>query len=325
MPERLSGKLPPILVEVGIGLGLTVLLALARVVLVPWTGESAPYALVFVAVVGSALLGGWRSGLVALVAGQMLIWLFVLEPRGSLSLKPVDVAGLFLASLAQLVTLAILSLYQREVERAWSAREDQMGLVEKALKEIDHRTSNNYQTVIALILGQAKTAKDDGVRQALRQVADRIRAIANASRKLAVSSENLEQVRIAEHLQDLCEEVEKGLARSGVHLECGFDDLMLGADESVCMSILVNELVTNALKHAFPDDRRGTITVSLKKSSDGLELRVEDDGVGMKASSRNWGTGLGTRLVGTFTKQLRARHEVASDAAGTRHLVRIPG
>jgi len=199
-----------------------------------------------------------------------------------------------------------------------------MGLVEKALKEIDHRTSNNYQTVIALILGQAKAATDAGVKEALQQVADRIRAIANASRRLAVASESLEQVRIAEHLQDLCDEIQKGLARPGVHLECAYDDLVLGADVTVCVSILVNELVTNALKHAFPDGRQGSIRVSLRTGESGLALKVEDDGIGMKSAGRSRGTGLGTRLVETFTKQLRARHEVTSDAAGTRHLIRIP-
>jgi two-component sensor histidine kinase len=318
--------LPPFLVEVAVGLGLTVLLTFARLALVPWTGESAPFALVFVAVVGSALLAGWRSGLVALLSGQLLIWLFVLEPRGSFASKPaIDVAALLLASLAQLVTLAIVALYQREIARAWSVRESQMGLVEKALREIDHRTSNNYQTVIALILGQAKAARDSGVKEALQQVADRIRAIANASRKLAVASESLEQIRIAAHLQDLCDEIEKGLARPGVRLECQYDDLVLGADDTVCVSILVNELVTNALKHAFPDGRHGTIRVSLNNGRDGLELKVEDDGIGMKSSARSRGTGLGTRLIDTFTKQLRARHEVTSDAAGTRHLISIPG
>jgi two-component sensor histidine kinase len=325
LPERLRGRLPPLAVEVGVGLGLTMLMALARLALVPWTGESAPFALVFVAVVGAALLAGWRSGLMALVAGQLLIWVFVMEPRGSFAAKEfVQVGALALATMAQLLTLAIVALYQREIDRAWSRRESQMDLLEKALKEIDHRTSNNYQTVLALILAQAKSARDPAVKDALQQVADRIRAIASASRKLAVASEGLEQVRIADHLQDLCGEVERGLARPGIAVHCHFDDLVLDADEAVCVSILVNELVTNALKHAFPDERAGTIKVALAADRDGLELTVADDGVGMNAGGRTRGGGLGTRLIETFARQLRARHEVQSDPSGTRHLVRIP-
>jgi two-component sensor histidine kinase len=326
LPERLRGKLPPFLVEVGVGVTLAVLFALARYSMVGWAGGRAPFAFVFVGVVAAAVLAGWRSGLVALVVGQVLAWALVVEPRWSMSaLSAEDIGSLFISTASELVTLAIIALYQREVDRASAEREKQLNLLDKALKEIDHRTSNNYQTVLALVLAQARSATDRAVKEALQQVADRIRAIANASRKLAVASEGLEQVRIAEHLQDLCDEIERGLARPGVGIECDYDDVVLEADKAVCVSILVNELVTNALKHAFPDDRAGTIRVSLCRKESNFELKVEDDGAGMKASSRSRGTGLGTRLVDTFTKQLKARHEVTSNGAGTRHLVRIPG
>jgi two-component sensor histidine kinase len=324
LPERLRGKLPPPVVEIGVGLGLTMVLAFVRLALLPWTGETAPFALVFVAVVGAALLGGWRSGLVALIAGQALILVFVMEPRGTLGAKEFMSVGAFaLATLAQLLTLGIVTLYQREVEHAWSRREGQVDLLEQALKEIDHRTSNNYQTVLALVLAQAKSAREKPVKDALQQVADRIRAIANTSRKLAVASEGLEQVRIAEHLHELCGEIERGLARPGISIQCSFDDVVVDADEAVCVSILVNELVTNALKHAFPDETEGTIEVALASRRDSLELKVADDGAGMKGAGKPR-TGLGTRLIDTFTRQLKARHEVASDQSGTRHRIRIP-
>ena len=317
--------MPPLVVEVGVGLGLTLFLVLVRLTVLPWTGEAAPFALVFVATVGAALLAGWRAGLIALIVGQALIWVFVMEPRTSLVGKDsIHVGALAMATLAQLLTLSIVALYQREIELAWSRRESQMDLLEKALREIDHRTSNNYQTVLALVLAQSKSARDKPVKDALQQVADRIRAIANASRKLAVASEGLEQVRIAAHLQDLCDEVERGLAPPGITIECKFDDLLLGAEKAVCVSILVNELVTNAIKHAFPDQRAGKIKVSLDSRRDGIELKVEDDGAGMKGAGRSRGTGLGTRLVETFAGQLKARHEVSSDSAGTRHRIRIP-
>ena len=90
------------------------------------------------------------------------------------------------------------------------------------------------------------------------------------------------------------------------------------------MSILVNELVTNALKHAFPDDRQGEIRVTLGKSDNGVLLEVADDGVGMKRSALTRGTGVGTRLINTFTKQLGARHEVETGDGGTCHRIHCP-
>ena len=310
--------------EVAIGLLLPVVLLFVRLALFPWMHEDAPFALVFVAVVSAAVLAGWRSGLLALAVGQVLVWYFILPDRWSFVIEePAIAAALVLSTLAQLLILTIIGLYQREVAFASHKRESQMGLLEKALAEIDHRTSNNYQTVVALVLAQAKSATDDAVKDALQQVADRIRAIATASHKLAVASESLEQVRIAEHLRELCGEIEKGLSRPGIRIHCTSEDLLLDADDTVCISILVNELVTNALKHAFPADHGGTIRVAVAASSCSVELTVADDGVGIGAAGTSRGGGLGTRLIETFVRQLKAKHDVASDQAGTRHRIRF--
>ena len=77
--------------------------------------------------------------------------------------------------------------------------------------------------------------------------------LANASRKLAVSSKSLEQVRLGAHLQDLCDDIEKGLSRPAIGIHCDLEDIVVGADDTVSVSILVNELVTNALRHGAGD------------------------------------------------------------------------
>ena len=325
LPERLRGKLPPLVVELAVGLGLPLAIFAVRMLFYPWFGESAPLAPIFVAIAAAAVLAGWRAGLMTIVVGQGLVWVYILAPRGTLGSKDaVPFSVLVTVTICELAILLLIALYQREIERAWSQRESQVDLLEQALREIDHRTSNNYQTVLALVLAQAKSARDKPVKDALQQVADRIRAIASASGKLAVASEGLEQIRIADHLQDLCDEIERGLARPGIAIKCKFDDLVLDADDAVSVSILVNELVTNALKHAFPDERTGTIKIGLAVRSNGLELQVADNGAGMKATGKTRGGGLGTRLIQTFTRQLKARHDVASDETGTRHRIRIP-
>ena len=309
------------MVEIAIGVAMAGVMTLVRIAVLPLTGERAPYAFVFVAVIGSAVLAGWRSGLLALLLGQWLAWTLIAGTQGASSGQLFG--GLVVSSLAQMVALAIITLYQREVEKAWSKREEQVNLIHHALAEIDHRTNNNYQTVMALVLAQAKQA-DPPVKEALQQVADRINAIAMASKQLALSSDTLERIRAGHHLGELCGEIRQGLSRPGIAIECGFDDIDLGSEQTTWVSILVNELVTNALKHAFPDDRQGSIRVALRRAPDGIELTVEDDGVGMDGVARSAGTGLGRRLVETFVKQLNARHEVTSDANGTRHRIRIP-
>jgi two-component system, sensor histidine kinase PdtaS len=319
------GALPPLLVEVGIGVLLPVLFVLLRLSLVPFANDRAPFAFVFLAVVGAAVLAGWRSGLIALVAGQLLTWYFVMEPAWSFAIPDAQRAsGLILATASEALILIIISLYQREVDRAWAARERQMELLDKALKEIDHRTSNNYQTVLALVLAQARGTGDEQARQALQQVADRIRAIASASATMAFGSEKPEDIRLGPYLQEICEQIEKGLFRPGIRLDCDLADVTAKSEQASAVSIIVNELVTNALKHAFPDERDGVVHVRLRRSSGDLELEIEDDGVGIGGSARGRGSGLGNRLIATFTKQLRARHEVVSGADGTRHRLVIP-
>ena len=323
LPERFADRVPPLLIEIAIGVAVPVVMTLARMALTTWTGDRAPYALVFAAVVGAAVLAGWRSGLVAVIVGQLLAWNFIVDPASYAAQTSEIIGGLVVATLSQLLALAIIWLYQREVDRAWSRREAQVNLLQQALAEIDHRTSNNYQTVLALVLAQAKRA-DAPVREALQQVADRINAIALASKQLALSSESLEEVRVTHHLGELCAQIRQGLSRPGVDVECHIDDLSVGAEQAIAMSILVNELVTNALKHAFPDDRRGQIRVRLGRSNGDLLLEVADDGVGMKPGARSRGSGLGTRLVDTFTKQLGARYEVETGDGGTRHRIHFP-
>jgi len=81
--------------------------------------------------------------------------------------------------------------------------------------------------------------------------------------------------------------------------------------------------VTNALKHAFPDGRNGTIRVALSASRGSVELQVADDGVGMRGDGRTSGSGRGSRLVETFVRQLKAKHDIASGENGTRHRIRF--
>ncbi|QNP46527.1 DUF4118 domain-containing protein [Sphingomonas sediminicola] len=160
-----------------------------RAQLEPIANDRAPYALNFLAVVTAAMLAGWRSGLVALVVGQLLIWYAIVPPAWSFSIPDAERAGgLIIATFSQLLVLLVIGLYQREVDKGTAERERRMELLNHALNEIDHRTRNNHQTVLALVQLQAQRSSDDNVRAALHQVADRIQAIAHASERLALRS-----------------------------------------------------------------------------------------------------------------------------------------
>jgi two-component sensor histidine kinase len=324
LPERFADRFPPALVELAVGVAIPIIFVTFRLLLVPLLGDRAPYAFNFLAVVCAAVLAGWRSGLVALAIGQAGTWFAVVQPQWTApAMMSGRLGGFRVSTTAELLTLCAIILYQREVDKASIERERRVELLDEALKEIDHRTRNNYQTVLAMIELQARRALDEGVSGALLQVADRIQAIANASKQLAVHSAELGVVRLDDHLCGLVRQIERGLSRKEIHVECDVDDVTASADKAISISIIVNELVTNALKHAFNGEQAGRVWVS-GKVGNAFELTVGDDGRGVEARSKDGHSGLGTKLVESFAKQLGAAHEVVSSQKGTTHRILSP-
>jgi two-component sensor histidine kinase len=324
LPQRLAGKVPPPVVEFGVGLVLALSAVLARYALTPLIGEVAPYVFVSVAMIMAALVAGWRSGLVALLGGQLLTFYLIIWPSRMLYVDDWHrQATVLFSTFSEILLLLIVAVYQREIDVGVAEREKRLNLLDEALKEIDHRTRNNYQTVLAMIDLQARRATDGKVRDALRQVADRIEAISNASGQLAVRSADLGAVRLDDHLCGLVEQIERGLSRDGINVECDVEQVTASADAATSISIIVNELVTNAIKHAFNGEASGHVRVSGRAGRE-FELIVADDGRGIQATRRVGRTGLGTQLVENFARQLGASHEVVSSDKGTIHRLLIP-
>jgi len=311
-------------VELAIGVAVPLILVVVRAALIPLVGDRAPFAFNFLAVGIAAVLAGWRSGLIALVLGQAAIWFAVVVPQwtGTPTLSD-RLGGLVTATVAELLVLIVITLYQREVAKAWSQREKRLDLLDEALREIDHRTRNNYQTVLAMIELQARRSTNEQVATALLQVAVRIQAIANASKQLAVRSADIGVVRLDDQLCGLVQEIERGLSRKEIRVECKVDDVTASVDKATSISIIVNELVTNAIKHAFNGNSSGHVWVT-GKIEGAFELVVADDGRGIDATQRDDYDGLGSKLVESFARQLGAVHDVVSTETGTTHRLVIP-
>lgn len=324
LPQRWAQRFPPPLVEIGIAIIASVAMIGLRLSFDQFTGPRAPYALNFVAIVLATVAAGWRSGLLTLAISQIVIWYIVVPERWSFVFETSEMMGGFIiATVSEAVILLIIALYQREVDKGTTERERRMELMDHALNEIDHRTRNNYSTVLALIQLQTQAAGDAKVKAALQQVTDRIQAIAGASDRLAIRSHDLDRIRLQDHLCGLVSQIERGMARDGINVGCDVDEVSASADAATSISIIVNELVTNAIKHAFNGERSGRVWVR-GKLGDAFELIVEDDGQGIAPSRRTGRAGLGTKLVESFVRQLNAKHEVVSTGSGTTHRLVIP-
>jgi PAS domain S-box-containing protein len=191
------------------------------------------------------------------------------------------------------------------------------------LQEIHHRVKNNLQVISSLINMQTRTLERGASRDALEQCQTRVLAIALIHEKL-YQSKDYSAVHFAEYARSLAASVfhALGVSSSDVALELAIDDIPLGVDRAIPCGLVVNELITNALKHAFPGGRRGTLRVALTRLDDGrIRLRVDDDGPGLPPGfDIQRATSMGLQLVCTLAEQLEAELAVASGSGATFQL-----
>ena len=321
LPRRLSRRLPKPVTELVVGLGITGILVGVRLALTPLLGELAPFALAIVAVVLAALLGGWRSGLVSMVLGTLLIWYFVLPPVRSFGLTPSSAFTLAVGAMTEAVILTALGLYQREVRAGELERMRRINFLGHALREMDHRTKNNFQIVTSLLTLQANRSGSAEVKAALKEAAERLKAVSAVYDSLAPSSQGLAAVRLQDQLQQMCDQIRRGIMPDGIGLETELEPMLVPHETGVAIGIVVNELVTNACKHAFVD-RGGSIRVKAWREDGAALIEVADDGAGFDTSKvRN---GLGSRLVTAFVQRVQGQSEVRSSSDGTVHRLRVP-
>jgi PAS domain S-box-containing protein len=195
------------------------------------------------------------------------------------------------------------------------------------LREVHHRVKNNLQMISSLLALQAAALKDPAAAAALAESQNRVRAMGLVHEHLYRSSD-LASVRLAGHVEALCAHLYRayGVDPERIVLELRLADLVLDLDRSIRCGLVINELVSNALKHAFPNGRAGRILVELEASPDhSYSLTVADDGIGYPpAFDPRLSSSLGLQLVADLTDQLRGNLAWKRDG-GTTITVRFPG
>ena len=183
---------------------------------------------------------------------------------------------------------------------------------EVLLSEIHHRVKNNLQLVSSMLALQARNAGPEA-QHALQEGQRRIDSIALVHEQL-YGSRNLAVVNFARYIEALIPELCRGMAER-VDVVLDLLDVELPPERAIPCGLLVSELVTNALKHAFPNERRGSLQVQLERvSGQRLRLTVKDDGVGLKRDFPGGAdASLGLDLVAIFAKQLEADVVVERD------------
>jgi len=256
----------------------------------------------------------------------------LLEARNALANRNLWLVGL--AALLLLVGAGATLLLWRVRLRTVRALEDKNRTIEGMLdekeylvREIHHRVKNNLQMISSLLQLQSRHVTEPGAMEALAEGGSRVRSMAIIHHHLQ-ADETASQVDVPGYVESLCETILASYPRPGLDVEIRRDVENIGLDVAVMvpLGLILNELLTNALKYAFPDRDQGRILVRLGLEDEVLVLVVHDNGVGLAAEALGdpglHGGGFGTRMIQAFLAKLEAEHDVQV-VDGTRVTLRV--
>jgi two-component sensor histidine kinase len=310
-----------------IGFGLLCSAAMLALILIIqiWTPLAGPYLFLFPVVVIATLYGQWPAGLTAMLSGLAAIGYFVLPASVPLSFAQSSFASrIATACLVSSILLILAEGFRQAAERHVTERDREVERGKMLLRELEHRTRNNFALVASLLDFQRRQSTEPEVRRALDLAISRVHTFADAYSQLGSAQSDMNDVEMQPYLSRLLERVSDALFGGEVRVESEIAGLALPSRKAVAIGLYVNEALTNCAKYAFPDGRGGTIRVTLSGSENGgWRLTVRDDGVGeitpkRPADGGNGSKGLGGVLFGALAAQAGAKHQITLSDEGCR-------
>ncbi len=181
------------------------------------------------------------------------------------------------------------------------------------LKEIHHRVKNNLEIVSSLLALQSAHLDDPKIADAMQKSRDRIHSMSMIHQKL-YQEKSLSSIEMKDYFENLASYIVAVFgAEDQVKVLLEMEPVTLDVDTAVPIGLIVNELLTNALKYAFPYKKEGTIRIGLKREDTQLRLWVADDGIGKSEMRKTRGTGFGTQLIALLIQQLDGKMELLID------------
>lgn len=239
-----------------------------------------------------------------------------------------DFFDLLASAFDQALTQVRLARAKEEAEEALRASNERLKVM---LGEVNHRVANSLQLVSSLVHMQTAAVADAHAKAALVDTQRRIQAVAQVHRRL-YTADVVSTVDMADYLTALIDELRAAYPAEGDgarRLALETDPIRVSTDQAVSLGIIVNELVANACKYAYPAHQTGDVRISLKRDAhDLVVLTVEDDGCGFPAGAVLGeapikGTGLGARVIGAMASSLRSKIDFDPNHSGVRAQVRF--
>ena len=277
-----------------------------------------PFITLFSATAIATLFGGSRVGLTVLGLSLGAAWFLFVPPFWSFRFeRPADAVALAIYAISGGVVVFCVSLLNEAIDEAHRLRERTATL----FKELQHRVANNLTLVSAVLTMQSRAAgADTAAGRALIAARERLFTMGQVHRHLHDPA--MIDQPIGSYLKLICDDLVRG---SGLNVSCDVkaDGTQLEQNDSITVALIVTELVTNSLKHAFSGRDAGRIEIQIE-AVNGTQcvLRVRDDGPGVSASPQD-NTGLGRGIVRSLSQQLNA--EITTEnSGGTVVAVKFP-
>lgn len=292
-----------------------------------------PFLLFFLAVLLSASLFQRAAGYFATGLSAVLAAYFFLDPVGAFAITATQHRTAMLLFLA--VAAAMVEVIGRQQDSLAHLRQSEHTRI-LLLREFRHRTRNDLQSLVGLLLLRARAAADPQARAGLREAANHAMALARVHTRLAEAGPGEGEeavVDTAEFVSGLVRDIAASHAGDGlrpVAITPWAESHVLDTERAVHLGLTINELLTNALKYAFPEERAGEVMVVFTREREEFVLRVQDSGAGCLAEeeiqpgqSARAG-GLGTRLLRALAAQLRGNITRVASPHGTTATLRFP-
>ncbi len=224
----------------------------------------------------------------------------------------------FLQGAANILGMAIeRQRFERDLKAALARHE-------VLLREVDHRVKNSLQLVVSTLRIQGDGATQPEVRRHLQEAAGRISAIARVHQRLNQTVQ-IESLDLGAYLTDLCRDVDEVAATCQITAEI-VPGIEIATVRAISTALLVNELIANAAKHAYPKESSARVWVNLTKADENkIVISIRDEGVGLPSGfDLKSGKGLGMRIIGALAKQLDAEIQIQARHPGTEFRILMP-
>jgi len=287
----------------------------ARIGIEQLVGGVAPFVLTFPAVMIATLARGGRAGTIATVCCQVLAIRFVfpnwVSTHGDIS---TDLANLLLSTVALAGTVWATASYRHAAAQLRAQCNRQVHTLSLLIAEIEHRTKNNFQIAASLLAVQSLSASNPDLSNELEKAALRLESIASVYQDLSLDSSTSQQINLADHIERIIGFLRVGATPEKVGLTYHGDAVACSVETALIVGLIVNEWVTNALKHAFGGND-GCISIDVARHQDHVVVAVHDDGHGGVLEKR---AGKGTALVRALADVIGGTMTVDCDR-GTRN------